>query len=96
MKAVGIEGSIQGSRGTSVEVSADGKTIVISDYDVEQDVRHKTCYIDIPTLTYTIADYEPLDNVFERDAAKGYIQPGVKVEQVKYIIDSNEWILFNK
>ena len=96
MKAVGIEGSIQGSRGTSVEVSADGKTIVISDYDVEQDVRHKTCYIDIPTLTYTIADYKPLDNVFERDAAKGYIYPGVKVEQVKYMNDNNEWIIFDK
>lgn len=96
MKAVGIEGSIQGSRGTSVEVSADGKTIVISDYDVEQDVRHKTCFIDVPTLTYTIEDYEPLDRVFECDAAKGYIYPGVKVEQVKYIIGDSEWILFGK
>lgn len=96
MKAVGIEGSIQGSRGTSVEVSTDGKKIIISDYDVERNVRHKTCYIDVPTLTYTISDYEPLDKTFERDSAKGYIYPGVKVGQVKYIIDSKEWIIFDK
>lgn len=96
MKAVGIEGSIQGSRGTSVEVSTDGKKIIISDYDVERNVRHKTCYIDVPTLTYTISDYKPLDKTFERDSAKGYIYPGVKVGQVKYIIDSKEWIIFDK
>ncbi|MBR2473362.1 MAG: hypothetical protein IKB44_05385 [Clostridia bacterium] len=93
-KAVGIEGSIQGSRGTSVDVSADGKTVIISDYDVEQNLRHKTCYIDIPTLTYTTADYKPLDNAFERESAKGYIYPGVKAEHVKYIRDSKEWVVF--
>ena len=94
MKAVGVEGSIQGSRGTSVEVSADGKTIVISDYDVEKNIRHKTCYIDIPALTYKIADYKPMDNAFDRENAKGYIYPGVKMEQVKYIIGDKEWIIF--
>lgn len=94
MKAIGIEGSVQGSWGSYVEVSADGKTIIISDYDVEQDKHHKTCYIDIPTLTYTIEEYEPLDNAFARDTIKGYIYPGVKIEQVKYIIDSREWMVF--
>lgn len=95
MKAVGIEGSIQGSRGTSVEVSTDGETVIISDYDAEKNIRHKTCYIDIPTLTYTIADYKPMDSVFDRETAKGYIYPGVKVEQVKYIIGSEEYIIFD-
>lgn len=94
MKAVGIKGSIQGSRGTSVEVSADGKKIVISDYDAERNIRHKTCYIDIPTLTYTHAEYLPLQDVFDRDAAKGVIYPGVKTEQVKYILGDTEWSLF--
>jgi len=94
IKAVGAEGSIQGSRGTSVKVSADGKTIVVSDYDSVQDVRYKTCYIDIPKLTYTVADYKPLDSVFDRDTAKGYIYPGVKTEQVKYITDEKEWVIF--
>ena len=96
VKAVGIDGSVQGSRGTSVEVSADGKTIVISDYDAEKDVRHKTCYIDIPTLTYTVADYEPLEHVFERDDAKGVIYPGVKIEQIKYRIGGKEWMVFDR
>ena len=95
MKAVGIEGNIQGSRGTSVEVSADGETVIISDYDAEKNIRHKTCYIDIPTLTYTIADYKPMDRVFDRETAKGYIYPGVKTEQVKYIIGSEEYIIFD-
>ena len=48
----------------------------------------------IPTLTYTIEEYEPLDNAFARDTIKGYIYPGVKIEQVKYIIDSREWMVF--
>ncbi|MBQ2733326.1 MAG: hypothetical protein IJF74_04135 [Clostridia bacterium] len=94
MKAVGVEGSIQGSRGTSVEVSVDGKTIVVSDYDAEDEIRRKTCYIDVSELTYSIAEYEPLSDVFERDTAKGYIYPGVRLEQVKYIADGNEWVIF--
>jgi beta-lactamase regulating signal transducer with metallopeptidase domain len=94
MKAVGVEGSIQGSRGTSVEVSSDGKKIVISDYDAEKNMRYKTCYIDLSAQTYTHADYLPLQDVFDRDTAKGYVYPGVKTEQVKYILGDTEWSVF--
>lgn len=94
MKAIGIDGSVQGSRGAYVEVSTDGKTLIISDYDVEQDQHYKTCYIDIPTQTYAIKEYEPLADAFVRDSIKGYIYPGVKTEQVKYILDSCEWLVF--
>lgn len=94
MKAIGIDGSVQGSRGAYVEVSTDGKTLIISDYDVEQDQHYNTCYIDIPTQTYAIKEYEPLADAFARDSIKGYIYPGVKTEQVKYILDSCEWLVF--
>lgn len=94
MKAIGIDGSVQGSRGACVEVSTDGKTLIVSDYDVAQDQHYKTCYIDIPTQTYAIKEYEPLDDAFAHDSIKGYIYPGVKTEQVKYILGGREWLVF--
>ena len=95
VKAVGIEGSVQGSKGPAVEVSADGNTVVICEYDAETEMRGKACYIDIPTLTYTYGEYNPMESVFEKENAKGYIYPGVQIGQVKYILGDNEWQLFD-
>ena len=36
VKAVGIEGSVQGSYGTVVDVSEDGNTIIISEYNADK------------------------------------------------------------
>ena len=93
-KAVGIEGSVQGSYGTAVDVSEDGNTIIISEYNVETETRGKTCYIDIPSLTYEYAEYQPLENTFEKENVNGYIYPGVKISQIKYMLDGKEWRLF--
>ena len=48
MKAVGVEGSAQGGAGTSVDVSGDGKTVIVCYYDAEEDVRGTACLIDVP------------------------------------------------
>ena len=94
MKAVGIEGSVQGSNGTAVDVSEDGNTIIVSEYKVETDTRGKTCYIDIPSLTYRYDEYKPLEKPFNKENIKGYIYPGVKISQIKYILCDKEWKLF--
>lgn len=94
VKAVGIEGNVQGSYGVSVDVSEDGNTIVISEYNVETETRGKTCYIDIPSLTYEYAEYQPLENAFQKENVKGSIYPGVKISKIKYMIDGKEWSLF--
>ena len=94
VKAVGIEGSVQGSYGTAVDVSKDGNTIIISEYNVETETRGKTCYIDIPTLTYEYAEYQPLENVYQKENINGSIYPGVKISQIKYMRDGKEWSLF--
>ena len=94
VKAVGIEGSVQGSYGTAVDVSRDGNTVVISEYAVETETRGKTCYIDIPSLTYEHSEYQPLENPFNKENAKGSVYPGVKISQIKYILGENEWSLF--
>ena len=94
MKAVGIEGSVQGSNGTAVDVSEDGNTIIVSEYKVETDTRGKTCYIDIPSLTYRYDEYKPLKKPFNKENIKGYIYPGVKISQIKYVLDDKEWSLF--
>ena len=94
VKAVGIKGSVQGSYGTAVDVSEDGNTVVISEYTVETETRGKTCYIDIPSLTYEHGEYEPLENPFNKENIKGSVYPGVKISQIKYMIDGKEWSLF--
>ena len=94
VKAVGIEGSVQGSYGTAVDVSEDGNTVVISEYTVETETRGKTCYIDIPSLTYEHGEYQPLENPFNKENIKGSVYPGVKISQIKYILGENEWSLF--
>ena len=94
VKAVGIEGSVQGSYGTAVDVSEDGNTVVISEYTIETETRGKTCYIDIPSLTYEHGEYEPLENPFNKENIKGSVYPGVKISQIKYMINDKEWTLF--
>lgn len=94
VKAIGIKGSVQGSYGTAVDVSEDGDTVVISEYTVETETRGKTCYIDIPALTYEYAEYQPLENAFRKETVNGSIYPGVKISQIKYILDGKEWTLF--
>ena len=94
VKAVGIEGSVQGSYGTSVDVSRDGNTIIISEYNVETETRGKACYIDIPSMTYEYAEYQPLENTFQKENINGSIYSGVKISQIKYMTDGKEWSLF--
>ncbi|MBE6651276.1 MAG: M56 family metallopeptidase [Ruminococcaceae bacterium] len=94
VKAVGIEGSVQGSYGTAVEVSNDGNTVIISEYNVETEKRGKTCYIDIPSLTYEHGEYEPIEKPFNNKNIKGSVYPGVKIGQIKYMIDGKELNLF--
>ena len=94
VKAVGTPGSVQGSYGTAVDVSKDGNTIIISEYNVETETRGKTCYIDIPSLTYEYAEYQPLENAFQKENINGSIYPGVKISQIKYMLDGKEWGLF--
>ena len=93
-KAVGIEGSVQGSYGTAVDVSEDGNTIIISEYNVETETRGKTCYIDIPSMTYEYAEYKLLENAFQKENVNGTIYPGVEISQIKYMLDGKEWNLF--
>ena len=94
VKAVGIEGSVQGSYGTAVDVSEDGKTIIISEYNVETETRGKTCYIDIPSMTYEYAEYQPLESAFQKENINGSIYSGIKISQIKYMLDGKEWSLF--
>lgn len=94
VKAVGIEGSVQGSYGPAVEVSEDGNTVVISEYAVETETRGKTCYIDIPSLTYEQGAYQPLENAFQTENISGSIYPGVKISQIKYLLNDKAWTLF--
>lgn len=94
VKAVGIKGYVQGSYGTDVDVSEDGNTIIVSEYTVETESRGKTCYIDIPSLTYEYGAYEPLENSFDKENIKGSVYPGVKISQIKYMLNGKEWILF--
>ena len=94
VKAVGIVGSVQGSYGTAVDVSEDGNTIIISEYNVETETRGKTCYIDITSMTYEYAEYQPLKNAFQKENINGSIYSGVKISQIKYMIDGKEWSLF--
>ncbi len=94
IKAVGIEGSVQGSYGTSVDVSIDGNTVVISEYNVEKETRGKACYVDIPSLTYEYSEYKPLKVPFNKEHIKGTIYPGVKISQIKYMINNKEWKVF--
>lgn len=94
VKAIGIEGSVQGSCGTAVDVSEDGNTVVISEYTVETETRGKACYIDVPSLTYERGEYEPLENPFNKENIKGSVYPGVKIRQIKYMLDGKEWSLF--
>jgi len=94
VKAVGIEGSVQGSYGTAVDVSEDGNTILISEYNAKTDRRGKTCRIDISSLTYVQGEYEPLENPFDAENIKGSVYPGVKISQIKYILGDKEWTLF--
>jgi hypothetical protein len=94
VKAVGIEGSVQGSYGTAVDVSEDGNTVVISEYIVETETRGKTCCIDVPSLTYERGEYEPPEHLFDREEVKGSVYPGVKISQIKYTLDGKEWLPF--
>ena len=94
LKAVGIKGSVQGSYGTAVDVSEDGNTVVISEYTVETETRGKTCFIDIPSLTYEHGEYEPLEKPFNKENIKGSVYPGVKISQIKYMLNDKEWTLF--
>ena len=94
VKAVGIEGSVQGSYGTAVDVSEDGNTIIISEYNVETETRGKTCYIDIPSMTYEHTEYQPLENPFNKENIKGSVYSGVKISQIKYMLNGKEWSLF--
>ena len=94
VKAVGIKGSVQGSYGTAVDVSEDGNTIILSEYNVKTEKRGKTCYIDIPSMTYQHGEYESLKNPFNKENIKGYVYPGVKISQIKYVLDDKEWNLF--
>ena len=75
-------------------MSEDGNTVVISEYTVETETRGKTCYIDIPSLTYEHGEYQPLENPFNKENIKGSVYPGVKISQIKYILGENEWSLF--
>ena len=65
-------------------MSEDGNTIIISEYNVETETRGKTCYIDIPSLTFRYDEYKPLEKLFNKENIKGYIYPGVKISQMKY------------
>ena len=94
VKAVGIEGSVQGSYGTAVDVSADGSEVVISEYDAETETRGKTCYIDLLSLTYKHGEYKAPKHPFDRETVQGSIYPGVKISQIKYTLDGQEWLLF--
>ncbi len=94
VKAVGIEGSVQGSYGAAVDVSEDGNTIILSEYNVKTEKRGKTCYIDIPSMTYQHGEYEPLQKPFNKENIRGYVYPGVKISQIKYVLDDKEWNLF--
>ncbi len=94
VKAVGIEGSVQGSYGTAVDVSEDGNTIIISEYNVEGETRGKTCYIDIPSMTYEHSEYQPLETAFLKENINGSIYPGLKISQIKYMLGDKEWNLF--
>lgn len=94
VKAIGIEGSVQGSYGTAVDVSADGNTVIISEYNAETETRGKTCRIDVPSKTYEYGEYEPLENAFQKENVNGYIYPGVNLNGIKYILGEKEIVLF--
>ena len=94
VKAIGIAGSVQGSHGSAVEVSDDGKTIMLYEYDVETETRGEACYIDVPTLTYTLGEYMPMDSVFSHDNAVGYIMTTTVIETLYYARGDKEWLLF--
>ena len=93
-KAVGIEGSVQGSYGTAVEVTEDGNNIIISDYNAETEERGKTCYIDVSSLTYEHSEYEKPEKLFDKEKVEGYVYPGTKISQMKYVLGDKEWSLF--
>lgn len=94
VKAVGIQGTVQGSHGTAVVVTADGKTIVIFECDSETGERGTACYIDIPSQTYYYGEYQEPESVVKRENHKGYIFTGMKIREVKYVLDDREWLLF--
>lgn len=94
IKAVGIKGTVQGSYGTAVDVSEDGKTVVISEYNIDGETRGSTCYIDIPSLTYAHGEYQPLKKSFNKENIKGSVYPGVKISQIKYMLGEQVWSLF--
>ncbi len=52
-------------------------------------------YIDVPTLTYTYGEYQPLESVFKYDNAKGFIRTRLEIETLRYVHGGKEWLLFD-
>ena len=50
--------------------------------------------MDIPSLTFRYDEYKLLEKPFNKENIKGYIYPGVKISQIKYVLDDKEWSLF--
>ena len=94
IKAVGIEGSVQGSHGTAVNVSGDGQSIAVYEYDVPTEIKGEVCYIDVPTLTYTRGEYRSMENTFESSDAVGQIIATVEIGTLRYTKGDQVWLLF--
>ncbi len=94
VKSNGQVGSVQGSHGIAVDVSSDGQTIMLYDYDVETETRGETCYIDIPTLTYSIQEYQPMENIFSQDIVIGEIAATTEIGALQYVRGDTAWSLF--
>ncbi|HPT61971.1 MAG TPA: hypothetical protein PLN81_10330 [Bacillota bacterium] len=96
IKAFGKKGSVQGEYGTAVEVSHDGRNIVLTytDPDNPEDVKD-AYFIDVPTLTYTRGEYRPIENAFSRENAVGYIRTTGEIGTTLYIRGDKVWLVFD-
>lgn len=96
VKAYGEKGSVQGSYGTYVEVSSDGQRIALTYTDPDApEVKNEAYYIDIPTMTYQRGEYQPLDDIFVKETAIGYVRPGGKISSTVYVCGEKEWAVFD-
>lgn len=64
-------------------------------HDVEEGTIGMAYYIDVPTLTYTYGEYQPLESVFKYDNAKGFIRTRLEIETLRYVHGGKEWLLFD-
>lgn len=101
VKALGQEGIVQGSHGTGVVVTSDGKSIIFDDNSLEPDSEGYgvVYYIDVPTLTYYRSDvYEPIEDYFDPESAVGGVIPGGELIDTVYFrgdpYEGERWAIF--